>query len=64
MNPWERSSIPSMDPNDLRMALSKAQLRELLRKLPKPIVPKDQLEAGYLLGIQYVRDLLQEYIKE
>lgn len=53
-----------MEPNDLRMALSKAQLRELLRKLPKPNVPKDQLEAGFLLGIQYVRDLLQEFIKE
>lgn len=53
-----------MEPSDIRMALSKAQLRELLRKLPKPTVPKDQLEAGYLLGVQYVRDLLQEYLKE
>lgn len=53
-----------MEPNDLRLALSKAQLRELLNKLPKPVVPKDQLEAGFLLGVQHVRDLLQAYLKE
>lgn len=53
-----------MTNNPLAVALNRAQLEELIQKLPKPCIPKDQLEAGFLLGVQYVRALLEERLKD